>query len=328
MRTLQHAVERPLPQSLAWDRARRAAFLQDVMAAFTRRPGALLSFDEVSDKLHLSNVHYLDLQEIPLVLIAGSVGRYADFTRAFLPRTSRLQDRWQRVEELLMSGRDLPPVELYKVGHVYFVRDGNHRVSVARQRGATRIPALVWEYDTDVPLEPDSDVDQVLSRSARAAFVEQTDIDRLCPDVRIELTQPDGYQHLLDEIEAFRQIIARIDGREVPFDEGVALWCEMRYNPIVAIMRGRYVLQAFPGRTETDLYLWLCRNQEELQSAHGHQVLMGDAADDLAKRHGERVLSTRPARQALGWTAAAVMGRVAAGWEMARRLVGRRSRDR
>lgn len=328
MRNLQYMMtDRPGLKSHKWDKARRAAFLQDVMAAFTRRPYALLSFDEVSHKLHLCNVRYLDLQDVPLVQIAGSVGRYADFTRAFLPRSAHLQDRWQRVEQLVMSGRELPPVELYKVGQVYFVRDGNHRVSVARQRGATHVCALVWEYQTDFPLEPDSDIDEVLCRSARAAFVERTDVDRISPDVRIELTQPEGYQDLLNEIEAFRQIIAQIDGREVSLDEGVALWCEMRYSPIVDIIRERYVLQAFPGRTETDLYLWLCRNREELQSSHGSQVLMAEAADDLAKRHGERVLSTRPARRALSWTAAAVMGRVAEAWQKARHLFRRTAGD-
>jgi hypothetical protein len=116
-----------------WKQARRVAFAQDVLAAFTKRPADLLPFEEVRQKLQLSNMRYLGLQDVPLDHIVGSVGRYQDFTRAFLPRWDDLQDRWQRIDRLVITGADLPPIELYKVGQVYFVRDGNHRVSVARQ---------------------------------------------------------------------------------------------------------------------------------------------------------------------------------------------------
>jgi hypothetical protein len=239
----------------------------------------------VRQKLQLRNMRYLGLQDVPLDHIVGSVGRYQDFTRAFFPRWDDLQDRWQRIDRLVTTGADLPPVELYKVGQGYFVRDGNHRVSVARQHNFLAIEAYVWECETHVPLEPDTtDVDDLLCRTAQAAFLERTHIDRLCPNLRIELTQPDGYEDLLYEIEAFQQILSRIDKREVPFDEAVVLWGEMRYIPIVEIIRQRDTLQDFPGRTEADLYLWLCRNQKELEARYERQVLMEETADDLAKR--------------------------------------------
>ena len=82
-------------QTREWEQARRSAFVQDVLAAFTQRPADLLPFEEVRQKLHLSNVHYLGLQDVALDHIVGSVGRYHDFTRAFFPRQSNLQDRWQ-----------------------------------------------------------------------------------------------------------------------------------------------------------------------------------------------------------------------------------------
>jgi len=99
-----------------WKQARRVAFAQDILAAFTQRPADLLPFEEVRQKLQLSNVHYLGLQDVPLDHIVGSVGRYQDFTRAFFPRWDDLQDRWQRIDRLVTTGADLPPVELYKVG--------------------------------------------------------------------------------------------------------------------------------------------------------------------------------------------------------------------
>ena len=289
------------PSETQWKHARRVAFVQDVLAAFTQRPADLLPFEEVRQKLQLSNVHYLGLQDVPLDHIVGSVGRYQDFTRAFFPRWDDLQNRWLRIQRLVTTGADLPPVELYKVGQVYFVRDGNHRVSVARQRNFPTIGAYVWECETHVPLEPDTaNIDDLLCRTAHAAFLERTNIDRLCPDLRVELTQPDAYADLLYEIEGFQQILSRIDEQEVPFNEALALWGEMRYPPIVEIIRQRNILQEFPGRTEADLYLWLCRNQKELSVRYEHQVLMEEAADNLAKRFREKLSPARLVRKAVG----------------------------
>ena len=282
-----------------WRQARRAAFVQDVLSAFTRRPADLLPFEEVRQKLQLHNVRYLGLQDVDLDQIVGSVGRYRDFTRAFFPRQDSIQERWQRIDRLTTTGGGLPPVELYQVGQAYFVRDGNHRVSVARQHDTPSIQAYVWEYQTRVPLEPDTDVDDLLCKAAHAAFLEHTDVDRLCPDMRIELTQPDGYEDLLREIEAFQQAIFQIDERDVDWNEAVTLWCEMQYAPIVEIIQQRDVLQEFPGRTEADVYLWLRRNQEELEVRYGRQVLMEDAADDLAKRFGEKLTPVRQIKKAV-----------------------------
>jgi len=292
----------PAAESREWKQARQSAFVEDVLAALTRRPAALLSFEDVHRKLHLQNLHYLDVQEIPLAQIAGSVGRYTDFTRAFFPRNDHLRERWQHIEELLARGRDLPPIEVYKVGQVYFVRDGNHRVSVARQYGRSGVKAHVWEYETLVHLEPDSDIDALLCNAAHSAFVECTNIDRLCPGAQIRLTQPEGYEDLLREIEASQCIFSGIDQQEITGDEAVTLWYEIRYSPIIEIIREGHLLHDFPGRTETDLYLWLCRNLQELEASYGRQILGQEAAHDLSKRFGKNPsLSHRAGRAARGW---------------------------
>jgi len=283
-----------MSETREWEQARRSSFVQDVLGVFTPRPADLLPFEEVRQKLQLHNVRYLGLQDVPLDHIVGSVGRYKDFNRAFFPRQDELRQRWQRIDRLVTTGGGLPPVELAKVGQAYFVRDGNHRVSVARQHGTPTIEAYVWEYEARVPLEPDTDVDDLLCKAAHAAFMKRTDVDHLCPDLQIELTQPDGYEDLLYEVEAFQQSLSTIDERKVPFDEAAALWCEMQYTPIVEIIRQQDILHEFPGRTETDLYLWLRRNQEELEARYGQTVLFEEAADDLAKRFGEK---PSPARQ-------------------------------
>jgi dienelactone hydrolase len=291
-----------------WEDARRAAFVQDVLSAFTRRQTDLLPFEEVRQELHLRDVRYVGLQDVPLDQIVGSVGRYQDFTRAFFPRRGVARDRWRKIARLAaVMDTSLPPVELYKVGQVYFVRDGNHRVSVARRQNSPAIQAYVWEYETRVPLTPDMTPDELLRRAASAAFLERTGVDRyLCSDMRIELSQPDGYEELLYEIGSFQHTLSRIDERRVPFEEAVQLWCEMRYTPIIEIMREGNILQEFPGRTEADLYLWLCRNQEELDTRYGQSVMIQEAAEDLAERFGARPSPIRRVRRTAGRVAEGV----------------------
>jgi hypothetical protein len=283
--------------SMGWKQARRAAFVQDLLATFAQHPESLMSFEHVSQKLKLGSVQFLGLQDVRLDRIVGSVGRYSDFTHAFLPRRDHLQARWEGIEKMLTTGRHMPPIELYKVGQAYFVRDGNHRVSVARQHRFTTLPANVWEYETPVPLEPGANVDDLLCQTAHAAFMERTHADQHCPQLNIRLTQPDGYDDLLSEIEAYQQILSQIDRRTLPFDEAVTLWGELRYAPIVSLIRERHVLEEFPKRTETDLYLWLCHNQGELAARYEHQVSMKEAADDLTERFGQSPLPVRRLRQ-------------------------------
>jgi hypothetical protein len=181
------------------------------------------------------------------------------------------------------------------------------------------IDASVWEYETDVPLGPEDDVDEVLCRAAHAEFVVQTHIEDLCPELRIRLTRFVGYEDLLCEIASFQQAVSHIDRREVAFDEAVQLWAKLRYRPIVDIIRRQHILDAFPGRTETDLYLWLCRHQADLEGRQGQHVLMEQAADDLAKRRGERLLSARPVKLSLRAITFAALGWAVDAWGALRR---------
>ena len=291
-----------------WEQARRAAFVQDVLSAFSQRRTDLLPFEKVRCSLQLRNARYLGLQDVPLDQIAGSVGRYQDFTRAFFPRKGIARDRWREIARLtsIIDGK-LPPVELYKVGQAYFVRDGNHRVSVARQQKLALIPAYVWEYETRVPLDPDTAQEDLLRKAALASFLENTDVDRhLCADMSIELSEPEGYEDLLQQMTSFQHALSQIDRQPVAFEQAVALWCEMCYTPIVELVRQNKILDDFPDRTEADLYLWLCRSQEELALRYGHDVLVEEAAEELAERFGAGSSPARQVKRVIGRVAGSV----------------------
>lgn len=245
-----------------FDRARRAGFIQDILAPVRNQPADLLPFEEVRSRLHLSSQTYKGLQEVSLDQIVGSVARYHDFSRAFRPRRESLRRRWQRARKL--HGR-LPPIDLYQVGDAYFVVDGNHRVSVARQAAWPTIAAHVWEYETRVPVESNDNLSDILTRQEYLEFLEQSQLDVNRPEQRIIFTVPGRYHQLGEEIAQHRLWLDRQHTYHVSFEEAAADWFDDVYMPMVKVIREQNMLAGFPGRTEADLVAYILRHRDELR---------------------------------------------------------------
>ena len=126
-------------------RARRKASLRRLRARFFGHPAStrMRSFEDLSKELGASNRVRLGRRVVAVEKIVGSVGRFGDFDRSFLPTRMSLEARWKRVDRAYHRGQDLPPVRLFAVGDAYFVEGGNHRVSVARYQGVEWIDAEV-----------------------------------------------------------------------------------------------------------------------------------------------------------------------------------------
>ena len=280
--------------SLARDdfrRARQRASLQEVLSRFTGKSDDLLSFEEVREKLHAVGAGVSrGVQNIPLDSIVGSVGRYADFSRTFLPKNPSDEERWARVMALVTdpSGGGLPPIEVVKLGDVYFVQDGHHRVSVARQLGAQTIEAYVSEISTNIPLTPDADPDDLILKEEFASFLETTRLDKIRPDAALELTEAGGYDDLLEHIRVHQYFMGLEEKRDVSVDLAAAHWYDTIYRPVVEAIREHNLLREFPGRTEGDLYLWVSEHRSELQQGWGEFVSPDAAAADLAGKYGTR----------------------------------------
>jgi hypothetical protein len=204
-----------------WKRARRKVLYQEVVCFFKQCSVDLLSFEEVRTKLHLGQTIDRGLQEIPLDGIRGSVGRYDDFTSAFMPRKRHMRERWERVDVAMIAGKT-PPIHVYQVGESYFVLDGNHRVSVARQHGFESIEAYVWELPTPYGLSPEADMDELLNRSEQIEFL-ATIGQASPPAVReIVFTCADCYGDLLEMIETYRQNLEELDDQPVSMEQAVS----------------------------------------------------------------------------------------------------------
>ncbi|NDJ76449.1 MAG: transcriptional regulator, partial [Chloroflexi bacterium] len=278
----------PLTQTVAlefWNQARRKLFLSRLFRTFglNRQPSQLLSFEEVQEKLRLNQNAYRGLQQVPLDQIVGSVGRYNDFTRTFLPLVENDRWRWRRIAEL-QTDTGLPPIELYKVGEAYFVKDGNHRVSVARQFGAKTIEAYVWEYQTPVGgLSTHADIDEIIVKAEYRAFLDRTKLDLAYPEQRIIITEPGNYPNLELEIELYRKNLERIDGEDRSYQEAAAAWYDLMYSLAVDVIRESGVLKQFPGRTEADFYVWVSRHRQQLADRYGERMSLKDMVARVAE---------------------------------------------
>jgi len=261
--------------------ARQKAGIQEVLARVTGKSNELLSYDEVAEKLKLRGRVERGLHDIPIDAIIGSVGRYTDFTRSFLPRLANDRERWVNVKTAMEDGLGLPPVDVYKVGEVYFVIDGNHRVSIARQEGFSTIQARVIEVQTNVPLSPTDQPDDLIIKSEYAAFLDATKIMDLRPNVDLSVTVASQYQKLMEEICEQECLLEHEHKTGIPFQTAVEAWYDNKYIPIAEAIRDRGLLHWFPGRTITDLYIWIAENRSTLEAESGWEIQSEAAATDL-----------------------------------------------
>lgn len=249
-----------------WSRARRKVLYQRVVCAVTQCSVDMMSFGDVNKRLHLGAARTRGLQHIPLDKVKGSVGRYEEFTSAFLPRQEFLQNRWTKVEELMLAGK-APPIDVYKVGDAYFVVDGNHRVSVAKQLGRDTIEAYVTEFATPFDLGPDDDVDGLFVEAEQAAFLQQVGESNADEAGKIILSCAGCYRDLSGQLEAYRAGMETRDGRPATTAEAFVAWHDEVYKEAIRSIRREGFMDMFPERTEADLFIWSWRNDRALETA-------------------------------------------------------------
>ena len=274
-----------------FEAALRKGFWRGVWSWLTQSKNELLPFDEVRRNLPFAGQHSLGVQQIPMEQIVGSVGRYRDFDCAFLPRQTRTRGRWESIDAAHLQDVPLPPIQTYKVGELYFVSDGNHRVSVARERGQAFIDAEVIAIDVDAEITPNMDIDEIIRRVEQAEFARQTGLKERCPESEVRLTLPGGYQKLLEHISAHRYFMGIDQQREISWEEAVVGWCEQVYQPLVEVIRSQNILKEFPGRTETDLYLWVIEHLWYLREETSGEVSLEEAAVHFAGEFSQNPLS-------------------------------------
>lgn len=294
----------------ARERFRRSvnqAQIADLLALVTGADTDLVSYEEVAGRLRARQQIEMGTQMVPLEKIVGSVGRYKDFTRTFLPRAGVNEDRWLRVDNVVNSMEGMPPIDLFQIGDVYFVQDGNHRVSAARANGIDAVEAYVTEVISDVDLKAEDFTDgRWILKAERSDFLRATGLDALRPDHNIYLTVAGRYPFMLQHIQAHHylrnQDLARAGLPELSWPEAVASWYDHVYMPVVNAIHDYDLLHDFPGRTEADLYLWIAHHRERLATEYSLAPLSPtEAVATFAETHADSLLGKALMGLRLGW---------------------------
>ncbi len=272
-------------------KARFKSFINQAKAILLgQRPPTLLSYDEIKEKLRIGGPIYRGVKTVRVEQIVGSLNRYHEFDDAFLPKDDQLADRWQKVDRAFYQEINLPPVVLYKVGEVYFVVDGHHRVSVAREKGQTFIDAEVRECATRVNITPDIKPEDLEILGSKVNFLERTGLDRIRPQANIKLTIPDGFDRMLEHIAVHRYFMGLDQKRDITEEEAIMHWYDKVYTPVVEIVRGSDILKDFPDKTEGDVYMWILDHQHYLSKEKGKPLLPPhEAARKFVKKNQRRI---------------------------------------
>ena len=280
-----------IQDNLDFRRARSKCLLRRAWGMLSGHKTDLLPWEEVRDALKLRRLIRRGIQTVPVEKIRGSVGRYKDFDNAFLPMNNGLSSRWRKVNRAFHQDIILPPVSLYKVGDAYFVLDGNHRVSVAREHGIRFIDADVQEAVTPVPVTADDiNAEALALLSEYAEFLERTRLHLLRSNQDIRFSVSGGYARLLEHIAVHRYFMGLEQRRDVSEEEAITDWYDNLYLPVVKAVRKARILSAFPGRTEADLYLWIMDHWHFIKERGGRDISPEQAAADYVKRHAQRPL--------------------------------------
>jgi nucleotide-binding universal stress UspA family protein len=263
--------------------ARQRATLQAIYSKLTGKSVGLLQYDEVRKRLGGIESARKVLKEIPIDSIVGTVSRYNDFTRTLLPLRENDARRWAQVKLANEDSSGLPPIDVYQIGDAYFIFDGHHRASVAKDLGAKYIQAYVREVFTKVPISPVDQPDDIILKSEYADFLNQTHLDDLRPGSDLRVTVPGEYIKLLEHISVHRYFQGIDEKREIPYTEAVQHWYDKVYSPVAKIILQRNILRDFPGRTETDMYLWIMDHRYFLEQDLGTKVTANAAVTDLIR---------------------------------------------
>ncbi len=244
----------PLDAQTDFTRARRRRVLERLAARLRRDPAdfdVILPYEEVVKALGYRGERYLGLQTVSLDSIVGSVDRTRDFDRSFRPTSRRTRKRWERMATAARRGEAFPPIDVYRIGDVHFVKDGHHRVSIARAQGLPDIDAYVTDVQTELGADRKITLSDLPLKSHERLFFERVPLP---PEARqqIKLDDENGFAMLAEQVEAWgfrliQELREPLDRREV-----AERWFRDEYEPVVAMLREAELIGK---RTETEAYM-------------------------------------------------------------------------
>jgi hypothetical protein len=237
-----------------FNRARRRRALSQLSTRLRREPGDvnhILPFEEVVQALGRRGERRLGQQLISLDSIVGTVDRGREFDRRFRPTSQRVRPRWERIAVAQRRGEGMPPIDVYRIGDLHFVKDGHHRVSVARALGHKDINAFVTEILTEVGANREIRLRDLPLKSHERLFFERVPLPEGARK-RIQLKDEWRYAALAEAVEAWGFRLIQNRGELMSRAEVALSWFKEEYEPVIELLREADLI----GRgTETEAYM-------------------------------------------------------------------------
>lgn len=249
-------------------RARRHQTLSQLAGWLRADPQAAresLSFTEAVQALGRRGERRLGVRLIPLDQIVGSVDKVRDFDRRFRPTSDRSRQRWERVSRLTREGHALPPIQVYKLGNLYFVSDGHHRVSVARAMGQREIEADVTEIDTVIDTEGIGGRRDLDAKNWGLRFLKRVPLTGH-RRAEITCTDPTDYHRLAEMVEAWACRLMHAEGAYFDKETMARRWFDEEYTPVLEMIDRAGVRG--PDETGADAYIRVAGERYRLIREH------------------------------------------------------------
>jgi hypothetical protein len=272
-----------------FSRARRSQLLAELGRRLRREPddvALILPFDEVVEALGMVGEVQLGLQTIPLDSIVGTIDRTRDFDRGFRPTTPRVRGRWQRIAAAQRRGESFPPISVYRVGDLHFVRDGHHRVSVAKSLGREDIDAYVTQVRTRVGTGDALRLADLPLKGHERMFRERVPLDA-AQRARVRPSDPWEFGRLAEGIEAWGFRVTQERREYMDRQEVAQLWYEDEFLPVVDMLREGGFIR--PSETEADAYTRVVTARYELLRTHEWSDEILDRLQGVERRRRSRL---------------------------------------
>jgi hypothetical protein len=247
-------------------RARRRAAFSRLMSRLRWADdiGLILPYEEVVQALGFVSERAVGTEVIPLDAIVGTVDRGRDFDRRFRPTNRRVRSRWEQIAAAMRRGESMPPIDVVRIGEIYFVRDGHHRVSVSRALGRPDIEAHVTEVTTRVGADRKITLEDLPLKSYERVFFERVPLP-MAARAEIQLSDASDFAVLAEGVEAWGFRTMQEHHHELDRVEAAALWLEAEYRPVVAMLREAELVGQM---TETEAYMSVAEERYRLLRTH------------------------------------------------------------
>ena len=271
-----------------FSKARNKALFNEIQHLLTPEEASLISLNDVKQLLKPKAETYQGMKVIPIDKIVGSEGRYKDFDNHFFPKSNFLKQRWERVDEAAIKDIILPPIKVYELSGVYFVRDGNHRVSVAKSRGTEFIDAEVVSLQSEIKLKNPNNMADIVRQIVnyeKRVFYAETGFGDITDYWCLDFSTPGRYDVIYNHILTHKYYINQNKEEEVTMEEAILSWFNTVYLPLVTSIRKKHILHNFPKRTLADLYVWIVRYWDDLKQKFGDEIPIDEAVVDFDKKY-------------------------------------------